>query len=656
MRRLKLELAAVYASALLSLAFPFLAVSAPDGALFGQLPQAHDAAISPEGDRIAVLQNVQGSYWVNIIDINPDGDGPTKQMMAGLGEDVQPQYVKWIDDHRVIVSVLQQHMFRNDPITSGFLHLVDTRTLKARPIITPPNYGLRQFNNQVLDWLEDDPEHIIMQFAGDGKDQNKPDVRRVNIENGRHNIIKRHISGVNHWVTDAEGEPRVGTGFRDRGNSAFITIQDPVTEDWEDADHYPGIDPETMYIIAVTDAGKNLVVSAYRGKDTRGLHRYDLVNKTWGEVIYRNDEYDVGNVILSKDGRDIVGASFTGETTERVLFDEYGSTYEEALAAFEGLDVQFIDQSEDSERLLVRLSAPSEPGGLYLYERGGKISLIAPNLDGLSMKDMGEVIALRYTSRDGEKIPAFVTLPASINDASKLKNVPTIILPHGGPYSRDTKQFDYLAQFFATRGYLVLQMNFRGSAGYGKAFADAGRSSWVVMQEDVEDGMRWLIEKGYADPAKSCIAGWSYGGYAALMGVVKNPQLYQCGIAIAALSDIPGAIADARNYYNGPARVKRTFGALIDDKDLMRENNPVDHADKIRVPIFLAHGELDKAVQIDQFNKMKRRLESAGVDGTYMRFEDEGHYMSNQANRQAMLAGIEAFLLRVNGESPFIVK
>ncbi|MGJ8560419.1 MAG: alpha/beta hydrolase family protein [Litorimonas sp.] len=199
-------------------------------------------------------------------------------------------------------------------------------------------------------------------------------------------------------------------------------------------------------------------------------------------------------------------------------------------------------------------------------------------------------------------------------------------------------------------------MNFRGSSGYGKSFSEAGRSSWVVMQEDVEDGMRWLLEKGYTDPSKSCIAGWSYGGYAALMGVAKTPDLYQCAIAIAALSDIPEAISDAESYLKGAARAERTFGSLMKDRALMRANNPVQQAQKIRIPVFLVHGEADSAVHFGQYEKMKRRLEAAGVDGTYMSFEDEDHYMSNQANRQAMLEGIEAFLLKVNGESPFMVK
>lgn len=669
MRYVKRGFAALSAALLLSVTFTGVLQAAPDAALFGQLPQAHDAAISPDGNQIAILQNHQGSYLVNVIDLNgsTSGDGPRVIM---LGDGVNPDYIKWIDDHRIIVSVQQTRIYKESAVTtgyltkraketvisSGYLYLVDTNTLKASIVVKPGKRSLRQFNNEVLDWLEDDPDHIIMQYADDGSDQTLPNVRRVNVDTGKSKTLKHGTEGINSWVTDAEGVPRVGVGYRRKGKDAFILIQDPETGDWEKADHYPGIDPETMSVVAVTDEGRSLIMSAYRRKDTRGLHRYDVVGKVWAETLYQNDRYDVRNVIFSKDGNTVVGAKFTGETTERVLFEEFDSTYEEALATFDGYQTSFIDQSSDSNTLIVRITAPSEPGGLYLFERGGQLTQIIDNFKGLTSSDMGEVIALRYRARDGEKIPAFVTLPPSIKDSSELKNVPSIVLPHGGPYSRDAKRFDWLAQFFATRGYLVLQMNFRGSAGYGKSFADAGRDSWVVMQEDVEDGMRWLLEKGYADPDKTCIAGWSYGGYAALMAAAKTPDLYQCSIAIAALSDIPEAIKDAEKYVNGKARAKRTFGTLMDDRSLMRANNPVDHADKVKVPVFLAHGELDAAVEYDQFETMKRRLEKAGVDGTYMSFEDEDHYMSNQANRQAMLDGIEAFLLKVNGESPLIVK
>ena len=209
-------------------------------------------------------------------------------------------------------------------------------------------------------------------------------------------------------------------------------------------------------------------------------------------------------------------------------------------------------------------------------------------------------------------------------------------------------------QFFATRGYGVLQMNFRGSQGYGRAFKEAGRNNWIVMQEDVDDGARWLLEKGYADPEKTCIAGWSYGGYAALMGVATDPELYRCAIAMAALTDINDAKRDMLKYRGGRHAAKNFFGKAFKDAATRKANSPVNVANQIKVPVFLAHGDRDINVQFDQFTRMRRSLEKAGVDATYLSFKDEDHYLSRQINREAFFVAIEKFLLEVNGKSPYM--
>lgn len=631
-----------------SLGLPTLA--APDAALFGQLPAVYDADLSPDGKQIAILQNHQGRTVVNILELAAlEAKRQQKSRVFGMQEGVKPLYVKWVGNRHVVVSTQQTEVKRNVPYVSGHLHSIDVKTMDARVVLG----GYQQFSNEVLDWLEDDPDHILMQFPDIGESVDTPSVWKVQIRNGTQALVRRYKKGVSDWITDNVGEPRVGLAWKDRGRRLEWEIKHPETGKWESSETYPELDPDNMDVLAITDGGKNLIVRAYRDADTLGLHRYDLVTRTFVETLYQNDDYDVGAVILSKDGNDVVGAHYTGDTDQTVIFGEYGSTMGEALAAFSDYEVRFIDQSDDGEQVLIQVSGPSQPGGLFLFKRGGERVNIIANRSELMNVQMGKVVSLNYPARDGETIPAYLTGPAGFG--GELKNLPFIILPHGGPYARDAKQFDWLAQMFASQGYAVLQMNFRGSDGYGRAFANAGRDDWVVMQTDVEDGMRWLVDRGYADPDKSCIAGWSYGGYAALMGAANHPDLYRCAIAIAALSDIPEAMSDARKYIRGAARAERTFGALRKDGELMRANNPVDRAKDITIPVFMAHGTLDTSVEFDQFKAMKRQLERAGVAGTYMRFKNEDHYMSNQANRQAMLEGIEAFLLRVNGKSPFIL-
>ena len=632
------------------------AVQAPAAAAtpdqFGQRTSVHDAAISPDGSQLALIQMYEGRYIVRILDLDNPGGG--KIRAAELDPEAKPKYIKWVNDERVVVSMWQSEKMRREVWTSSFLYTMDTNTMKGRFLVRPKD-GFRQFNDRVLDWLEDDPDYIIMEFNESQDEQSYPDVLKVNVANGRTSMIKRQSNRINSWLTDSKGEPRMGIGSRAQGRDSYMTVLDPSTGNWTDADKFPGLDPEEQYYVAITDGGRSVIVSDYRGKNTRGLHRYDLVNKRWAETLYENPEYDVSSVVLSKDGETVVGARFTGEAEERVLFDSYGSTYEEALAQLDGYQVDFVDQNGDGDVLILRVSAPYNPGGLYLYRRGGKLQKISDNMPGLDADKMGEVLSVAYKSRDGQRIPAYVTIPATLGAGQSPKNMPFIVFPHGGPFARDVKRFDYMAQFFAAQGYGVLQMNFRGSEGYGKEFSEAGRSNWVVMQDDVEDGMRWLVDKGYADPDRTCIAGWSYGGYAALMGAAKDPDLYKCAVAIAPLTDIPGAIDDLKGYTNGKVIAENTFGNFMDDKALMRENNPVDRADDITVPVFMAHGTRDTSVEIDQFDTMRKRLEKAGVRGTYLRFDDEDHYMSNQANRQKMLRELARFLKSVNGTSSYAV-
>jgi len=308
----------------------------------------------------------------------------------------------------------------------------------------------------------------------------------------------------------------------------------------------------------------------------------------------------------------------------------------------------------DYKNVLVKISSPFDPGALFLINTDTNTSQrVAPYYEGISGSDLGEVITVKYTARDGVKIPAFVTIPSSITDTSMLKNLPFIVLPHGGPYARDSKRFDYLAQYFATRGFGVLQMNFRGSKGYGKEFADAGRNNWEVMQEDVQDGTQWLFDKGYADPSKTCIAGWSYGGYAALIGKIKNPELYACTISMAGVTDLKDLMNDLKKYRFGKLAANNFLKGFT-DKDDIKENSPVKRADEMTGPVFIAHGELDQRVHYDQFRRMKSALKKSSAKVTAITFEDEDHFLSDQENRMKFFEELDDFLDKSIGKREYM--
>lgn len=623
------------------------AIAAPPAKAFGELPVVYDAAISPDGVRIAVIINIRGTYAVLTRTTEQSDEQPWLQ---SLGEGIKPRYVKWVNNNRYVVAISKPQRYQGTPFTATFLFSSDIKT-KEPMLLVKPKKIFRQFNDRVVDWLEDDPDHILMAYSDESFDH-FPEIQKVNVNNGRDKIVKRSVVGIETWITDTEGIPRIGVGTRDSGTMKMV-IYNTQTKKWENSKNYPGLYPE-IGIHGILNNGREMVIGDYQGRDTIGLYVYDLEKKKVVRKVYHNDDYDASGVVFSKDGESIVGAKYTAERDTTELLGDNGTLLDYLRDLFPEHDVRFVDQTQDLQTVLVTLSAAWDPGGLYIYHNGDKLpTRLSAMYNGITRNDTGNVSAARYSTRDGVKIPAFVTLPPTVQTQAQLKNLPFIILPHGGPFSRDSRRFDYFAQFFATRGYGVLQMNFRGSEGYGKKFEGAGRNNWIVMQEDVEDGTRWLFRKGYADPERTCIAGWSYGGYAALMGVATHPELYKCAIAMAALTDINDAKRDMRRYRGGKNASKEFFGKAFKNSATRKANSPVNVAHKIKVPVFLAHSDDDEAVQFDQFTRMRRSLEKAGVKATYLEFEDDDHYLSRQENREAFFIGMEKFLIQVNGKSEY---
>jgi dipeptidyl aminopeptidase/acylaminoacyl peptidase len=620
----------------------------PPAEAFGELPIAYDAAISPDGKHIAVVVNVEGEYVIYVQNIDNQGD----PQYIRLGEGVKPGFIKWANDHRWVASINRQDTFRNTPYTASYLYSADIKTQESGLVVEPRGM-FRQNNSRVIDWLEDDPNHILMAYS-DKEFDPYPDIKKVNVATGRDRTVKRGKNGIEYWISDGDGTPRIGAGQTDGGDKKMI-IYNSETQRWDRSDDYPGITPETD-IYGILKDGTELVIADYQGRDTLGLYIYNLKQKKITRTLFHNDKYDASGVVLSKDGETVIGARYIADKDKIELLDKYGTLLDRLRAKFTDYTVDFVDQTENGKTVLVKMSAAYDPGGLYIFNSGDELpARLSRMYNEIVPDDLGNVSAVLYTARDGEKIPAFVTFPPSVKTTEQFKDLPFIILPHGGPYARDSHEFDYFAQFFATRGYGVLQMNFRGSEGYGKSFAEAGRSNWVVMQEDVEDGARWLMEKGYADPERTCIAGWSYGGYAALMGVATDPDLYKCAIAMAALTDIDEAKKDLKKYRGGKHAAEKFFGKAFEDKDLRRANSPVNVAENITVPVFLAHGDKDENVQFEQFERMKKALEKADVKATFLEFEDENHNLSVQKNRETFFVEMEKFLNDVNGPSEYMV-
>ena len=628
----------------------------------GELPLVYDAAISPNGKKVAVFLNYDGVYGLRVFDLENLSGEPVGAL---LNEDSKPRWVKWANDGRVLMSVTQSQKIGTTPIDVGSIYTFDVEENKGKWLIKPQrgrsigsNIGGRgdffeQFYNQVVDFLDDDPDHILMTFMTDY--QNVRPVHKVEVATGRFETIERGNDNVQTWLTDNSGTVRVARGLRDNAKTVdqrFLRIRDASGE-WHNGEHWTGLKLDTP-IYGFTSNPNEMVVGLRRGRDTRGLYVYDLGQRRITRELFHNDEYDVNDIVVDSDSGEVIGASYTGEETEIELFDGYDTTMEAIRRKYPEYQVRLFDSANEGKSILFRLSSPYDPG-MLLIQREGKASpeKITDMRPGVASDEMGMVIPVKYTASDGQKIPSYVTLPPTVNDTAGIKNLPFIVLPHGGPWARDAARFDWFAQFFASRGYGVLQMNFRGSTGYGESFAKEGAENWDVMRSDVTDGAKWLVEKGYADPERMCVAGWSFGGYAALMNGIEHPELFSCVVSIAALSDIPLHLEEMKDYRFGRAS-QSYITKGFDGKDDMKAKSPARIAEQMVLPTFIVHGAMDQSVQYSQHRRLRKALERSEAKLTEISFKDDDHYMSRQDNRQAMLKALDKFLVSVNGRSEFI--
>ncbi len=354
--------------------------------------------------------------------------------------------------------------------------------------------------------------------------------------------------------------------------------------------------------------------------------------------MHAHPNYDVqGGLIYSSLKQKVVGTTYNDNGGYTFWDEEYQAFQRGLNKALPDTKNYIYDMSDDERRYLVLATSDIESGTFYLGNRDeGSLVPIARRYEKLDATVMRPKKSLSYKSRDGLDIQAFLTLP---NDQDVAH--PTLIFPHGGPISYDDGGFDYWTQFFANRGYAVLQMNFRGSDGYGFDFMQAGLQNWgQEMQNDVEDGARWLIEQGIADQQQMCIVGASYGGYAALMGAVRSPDLYRCVVSFAGIGDVVDLVRSYRRYQNYEV-VKQQVG---DDFSELRKNSPAEYAEQFQAPVLLIHGTKDRSVKVQQSREMDRALRRANKNVTYLELEDGNHFLGNSEHRLQTFQAIDDFL------------
>ncbi|MGF1454106.1 MAG: alpha/beta hydrolase family protein [Alphaproteobacteria bacterium] len=449
------------------------------------------------------------------------------------------------------------------------------------------------------------------------------------------------------WMTSPDLKSWVRWNRDDKSSPPQVYVEGSIDGgEWKEIQRY-GVGADATYgIVGFSETSDSLYVLADRPGKPTALYEYDLKAGTLGRLIYAHPR--VGLSGASLDGRTgrLLAATYTLDEPEYEPLDPERKALQTLIDnTFQSTSVnRVISQTADHSTFIIRTSGPSSPA-VYYYAKleqrqAAVLGQAYPGLDGVPM---GAVKALTYAARDGLPIRAYLTLPP---DVSEPKTLPMVILPHGGPHSRDLMVFDYQAQFLANRGYAVFQPNFRGSTGYGQRFLEAGYGEWGgKMQDDVTDGVQYLIREGIADRDRICIMGGSYGGYAALMGGVKTPDLYRCIVSINGVTSLGMVRRESRDT-TAAVFSRRTLGAAWDDRDVQRKLSPADNAEAITAPVLLIHGREDLVVEYRQARAMDRALRRAGKEVTFVSLDGDDHFLSQSETRIAAMQAVESFLAR----------
>lgn len=453
-------------------------------------------------------------------------------------------------------------------------------------------------------------------------------------------------NSISGWLTDHEGRIRVATRMKDGVNQSLLyrDTENGEFEVLQTVDFKNSVEP-----LFFTFDDKQLYLSSNLGRNTSAIVRYNPATKQEEEVVFSNEEYDVSNLHYSHKRKVLTGITYTSWKRQIVFLDaEVERIYNHLFELLPGYEVVLTSHDRAEELFVVRTYSDRSLGSYYFYNsvtgKLDKLAEVSPNLDEAEMAEMKPVT---YTSRDGLTIHGYLTVPQGVD----AKNLPVVVNPHGGPWHRDGWGFNPEVQLLANRGYAVFQMNFRGSTGYGREFWQSSFKQWgQTMQNDITDGVNWLIAQGLADPKRIAIYGGSYGGYATLAGVTYTPDLYRCAIDYVGVSNLFSFLETIPPYWKPYLDMMHEMvGHPEKDKDMMHANSPVFHVDKIKAPLFIVQGAKDPRVNIDESDQIVKALRAHGVQVPYLVKANEGHGFRNQENKFEFYKAMCGFLRKYMG-------
>jgi acetyl esterase/lipase len=647
---------------LLALVAPLPAGAAAPAEDYMRWPFVDAIAVSPSGTRLALaVPAVDGRVSLAVMSLAPLG---APKAIAGF-DDADVESVKWVNDERLVFEVSDhdaplertaRELFAINQDGTGIRKLVAFRTHTGEQAT-----GL---GTRVLTWewelhstVDDGSPDIIVarrRFA-DNFALRSVLLSRLNTVTGElHSLSSGAPLGALSWVLDAKNEPRVVVAAKDDRRTVYW--RSDVGRPWEQVADFTRFDGEGFEPLLL-DAQNRLLVLATKGRDTEALYRFDPATKALeSEPLVALKGFDLDPVIESDSAtHDILGLHFRMEQGGSYWFDPALRKIQQGVdAALPAGRVNrlYCGRCKSTRFLVVRSSSDRQPGEFYLFDRDkASLERIAQARPWITEAAQGRRSFHRVAARDGLSLPVYLTRPA---DGAAGQRLPAVVLVHGGPWVRGHDlAWNAEAQFLASRGYLVIETEYRGSTGYGFAHFRAGWKQWgAAMQDDLADAAGWAVAQGFADPQRIAIVGGSYGGYAALMGPIRHPDLYRGAVSYAGVSDIElmydihwSDFSDAWKQYGMPVLI----GDRKADAARLAATSPLQQVARIKVPVLLAHGGIDRRVPIEHSKRFRAAAENAGVKVEWIEYPDEGHGWHAPKNRADFWNRVEAFLGRTIG-------